>query len=96
VLNKENNYGGITIENEKEILLIEPPTSEKETQTELSSNDIEKLNKKIEEQGKRIKELEITNNELKKQVSQLKEDSSKKESKQEIPKKEHRGTCSKC
>jgi TolA-binding protein len=99
-LNKESNYGGITIENEKEIFLVEPLTGEKETQTELSNKEISELENKTKELEKRIQELEITNEELNKQTSQLQEkgeisNSSKSEQKSST-KKEYRGTCSKC
>ena len=98
VLSKGTSYGGITIENEKEVFLLEPSTGEKETQTELSGKDISELKKKNEEQAKRSQELEIINEELKKQVSQLQEKKTDDldKSEQKSSEKKYRGTCGKC
>jgi hypothetical protein len=61
VLSREETYRGITIENEEEIILVNPNkmvVKDLGVQTELNSKGIVELEDKIKKQAKRIEELE--------------------------------------
>lgn len=57
LLNKEPEFGGITLEKEEEVFLLKPLTKDEEVQTEVSGERIEELEKQNKEKDKQIAQL---------------------------------------
>ena len=74
VLDRKPTYGGITIENEAEVILVDPKkivVKEIEAQTELSGEELEEKSNQINQLSQKIEELGAEKDNLKGKYDQF-------------------------